>query len=166
MISKIHPHIFFYFRNWWFTSTATNLSKIICKTYKNTEHSHLSLKIINGPLSRSQAYRWHPRDTFEDHVLIYFRLQNIFIKITLILHKRVLMVPTTKLKTKTSGACYCLITRPHRWNQLQVMAWCLVVPCYYLNQCWLLIKGILWHSTDSNFIRNDDELNSHHVLET
>ena len=28
----------------------------------------------------------------------------------------------------------------------QVMACCLTAPSHYLNQCWLIIHGVLWHS--------------------
>ena len=44
------------------------------------------------------------------------------------------------------------------WRQLsgstlaQVMACCLTAPSHYLNQCWLIFKGTLWHSPVSNFI--------------
>ena len=31
------------------------------------------------------------------------------------------------------------------------MACCLTAPSHYLNQCWLLISQILWHSPESNF---------------
>ena len=31
------------------------------------------------------------------------------------------------------------------------MACCLMAPSHYLNQCWLLISEILWHSPKSNF---------------
>ena len=34
----------------------------------------------------------------------------------------------------------------------QVMACCLLAPNHYLNQCWLLISKLLWHSPESNFI--------------
>ena len=33
----------------------------------------------------------------------------------------------------------------------QVMAWCLTAPSHNLNQCWLLISGVLWHSPEGNF---------------
>ena len=33
----------------------------------------------------------------------------------------------------------------------QVMACCLTAPSHYLNQCWLHISDILWHSPESNF---------------
>ena len=35
---------------------------------------------------------------------------------------------------------------------VQVMAWCLTAPSQYLNQCWLLICEVLWHSPESDFI--------------
>ena len=31
------------------------------------------------------------------------------------------------------------------------IACCLTAPSYYLNQCWLIIKGFLWHSLKSGF---------------
>ena len=34
----------------------------------------------------------------------------------------------------------------------QVMGCCLMAPSHYLNQCWLLISEILWHSPESNLI--------------
>ena len=33
-----------------------------------------------------------------------------------------------------------------------VMACCLMVPSHYMNQCWLPISEILWHSPESNFM--------------
>ena len=36
----------------------------------------------------------------------------------------------------------------------QVMACCLTVPSHYLNQCWLIISNVLWHSSEGNFIRD------------
>ena len=41
----------------------------------------------------------------------------------------------------------------------QVMACCLMVSSHYLNQCWLIIDGVLWHSPVSNFA-SAHELNS------
>ena len=34
------------------------------------------------------------------------------------------------------------------------MACCQMAPSHYLNQCWLIIKGVLWHSPQSNFTRS------------
>ena len=39
------------------------------------------------------------------------------------------------------------------------MACCLTAPNHDLNQCWLILKGVLWHSPQSNFTRSDDEIN-------
>ena len=35
----------------------------------------------------------------------------------------------------------------------QVMACCLTAPSHYLNQRWLIISKVLWHSSEGNFIR-------------
>ena len=32
----------------------------------------------------------------------------------------------------------------------KVMVHCLMAPNHYLNQCWLIFKGVLWHSAKSN----------------
>ena len=37
---------------------------------------------------------------------------------------------------------------------VQVMAWSHQAPSHYLNQCWLIIKGVLWHSPECNFTRS------------
>ena len=35
----------------------------------------------------------------------------------------------------------------------QVMACCLMVPSHYLNQCWIIISGVLWHPPRGNFTK-------------
>ena len=40
----------------------------------------------------------------------------------------------------------------------QVMACCLTAPSHYLNQCWLTISEILWHSPESNFTENTKDI--------
>ena len=49
---------------------------------------------------------------------------------------------------------------PHRSRSTlaQVMACCLMAPSHYLNQCWLLISEVLWHSPDSNFTENTEDI--------
>ena len=37
---------------------------------------------------------------------------------------------------------------------VQVMACCLTAPSHYLNQCWLIISKVLWHSSEGYFIRD------------
>ena len=39
------------------------------------------------------------------------------------------------------------------------MVCCLMAASHYLIQCWLVITGILWHSTESNSTRSVHELN-------
>ena len=44
------------------------------------------------------------------------------------------------------------------WSTLvHVMAWYLMAPSHYLNQCWLIIKGILCYSPEINFKRSAHE---------
>ena len=46
------------------------------------------------------------------------------------------------------------------WATLaQIMACCLTSPSHYLNQRWLFVKGFVWHSAESNFIRHAHALN-------
>ena len=35
----------------------------------------------------------------------------------------------------------------------KVMAWCLMAPSHYLNQCWLTSREAHWHAPDGNFRR-------------
>ena len=46
----------------------------------------------------------------------------------------------------------------------QVMACCLTAPSHYLNQCWLIISGVLQHAHQSNFIGCVQEFNPQHEL--
>ena len=40
------------------------------------------------------------------------------------------------------------------WSTLvQVMACCLTAPSHYLNQCWLIISKVLWHSSEDIIVR-------------
>ena len=82
--------------------------------------------------------------------------------------------PATKLTTNhylnqwsPSSLMDLLITRPQWLNSLwpndptllhrsastliQVMAWCRQATSHYLNQRWLTIKDVLWHSPQTNF---------------
>ena len=36
----------------------------------------------------------------------------------------------------------------------QVMAYFLMAPSHYLNQCWLIISKVLWHSSEDHFLRD------------
>ena len=47
----------------------------------------------------------------------------------------------------------------------QVMACCLTAPSHYLNQCWLIIGKVQWHSSADYFTRYTSPINHHHQLE-
>ena len=40
----------------------------------------------------------------------------------------------------------------------QVMACCLMAPSHYLNQCWLMMSEIWWHSPEGNFTGNAQDI--------
>ena len=41
----------------------------------------------------------------------------------------------------------------------QVMACCLMAPSHYLNQCWLIIRKVEWHSSKGKFTRDTSAIN-------
>ena len=46
------------------------------------------------------------------------------------------------------------------WSTLfQVIAWCLMAPSYYLNQCWPIINEILRHAFNGNFYLDTQDIN-------
>ena len=47
----------------------------------------------------------------------------------------------------------------------QVMACCLTAPSHYLNQCWLIISKIQWHSSEYNFTRYTPSISHWNKLE-
>ena len=47
----------------------------------------------------------------------------------------------------------------------QVMACCLTAPSHYLNQCWLIISKVLWHSSEDIIIRRFEDTNEKSKIE-
>ena len=45
------------------------------------------------------------------------------------------------------------------------MSCCLTTPNHYLNQCWRIITGVLWYSSQSDATKNAHEFNSLHIFE-
>ena len=41
----------------------------------------------------------------------------------------------------------------------QVMACCLTAPSHYLNQCWLIISKVLWHSSEGIIVIRSEDTN-------
>ena len=46
---------------------------------------------------------------------------------------------------------HCGQVTPYRFGSTlaQAMVYCLTVPIHYLNQCWLLVNEVLWHSVEN-----------------
>ena len=47
----------------------------------------------------------------------------------------------------------------------QVMACCLTAPSHYLNQCWLIMNKVKWHSFEGNFTADISAINHCNWLE-
>ena len=47
----------------------------------------------------------------------------------------------------------------------QVMACCLTAPSHYLNQYWLIISEVLWHSSESITMRRSEDTNQKNKIE-
>ena len=45
-----------------------------------------------------------------------------------------------------------------------VMACCLTAPSHYLNQCWLIISKVKWHSSKGKFTRDTSAINHWNYL--
>ena len=52
------------------------------------------------------------------------------------------------------------------WSTLvQVMVCCLTAPSHYLNQCWLIISKVLWHSSQHIIVRRFEDTNQKSKIE-
>ena len=52
------------------------------------------------------------------------------------------------------------------WSTLvQVMACCLSAPSHYLNQCWLIISKVLWHSSEDTITRRFEDTDQFSKIE-
>ena len=47
----------------------------------------------------------------------------------------------------------------------QAMACCLPAPSHYMNQCWLIISKVQWHSSKDKFTRDNSAINHWNYLE-
>ena len=47
----------------------------------------------------------------------------------------------------------------------KVMACCLMAPSHYLNQCWLIINKVLWHSPEGIIMRRSEDTNQWNKIE-
>ena len=71
----------------------------------------------------------------------------------------------------TSVECNSLRPSDTRWRQRsgstlpQLMACCLMAPSHNLNQCWLIISKVEWHSFKDEFTRDTSAINHWNYLE-
>ena len=56
-----------------------------------------------------------------------------------------------------SSLTHCGLVTPYGdidLTLIHVMACCLMAPSRYLNQCWLIINKVQWHSSEGNFAKD------------
>ena len=61
---------------------------------------------------------------------------------------------TTQQKVNSLGPSDAIWRQRSGSPLAQVMACCLTAPSHYLNQCWLIINEVEWHSSMGNFTRD------------
>ena len=52
-----------------------------------------------------------------------------------------------------------------RSTLVQVMACCLMAPSHHMNQCWLIISKVEWHSSKGKFTKDTSAINHWNYLE-
>ena len=74
------------------------------------------------------------------------------------------------IESKHCKSCHCgfgdnIWCRRSWLTMVQVMVCYLTAPSHYLNQCWLIINLILWHSFQGNVYLNTPDVNHHVAFE-
>ena len=86
-------------------------------------------------------------------VRVYF---FIFISQTWFIRPMISVSPTELNSLRPSDAIWW---RRSGSTLSQVMACCLMAPCHYPNQCWLIMSKVWWHSSDCNFSKDTSATN-------
>ena len=50
------------------------------------------------------------------------------------------------------------------WTFVQLMAFCLMAPSRYMNQCWLIIREVLWYSPEGNYTGTAQDTHPWHQI--
>ena len=59
----------------------------------------------------------------------------------------------SQVKVNSLWPSYTIRRQGTESTMAQVMACCLTAPSHYLNQCWLIISKVLWHSSEGIIMR-------------
>ena len=99
-----------------------------------------------------------------DFLSINLLLCQIYVCQFKLMHISVFSIHLSTLRWRTKNCLFCTINalwpsdviwqQGSRLTLAQVMACCLMTPSHYLNQCWLMISEVLWHSPDNNLTEN------------
>ena len=100
-----------------------------------------------------------------DKVAFIFMSHSIYVYILLETHKFGTL-PIYQLKCFNSlWPSHSIWRQGSRSTLVQVMACWLTAPSHYLNQCWLIISKVLWHSYQGIIIRRSEDTNHKNMIE-
>ena len=114
-----------------------------------------------------QAWYWLCRT---DNMCCYSRFNFIYYELSQI-QDMIQNVNISFMSFKTIQHINSLGPSDAIWRQrsgstmAQVMACCLTAPGHYLNQCWLIINKVEWHSSKGEFTRDTSAINHWNYLE-
>ena len=103
------------------------------------------------------VFIFESKSNFQTDIKFWHQLENYFSKIT---------APSRCKQWVNSLWPSDTIWRHKSGSTLdQVMACCLMAPSHYLNQCWLIISKVQWHSSECNFTRDTSAISHWNYLE-
>ena len=134
----------------------------------------LNMSVIEGWKNNLNSIK---RDEFQSKISNYYKCSSIWV--TIYISKIWMMAISRRIGKNTISLinikCHHDLVSPCRLNSLwpsdaiwrwrswstlvQVMACCLTAPSHYLNQCWLIISKVLWHSSEDIIIRRLEDTN-------
>ena len=86
-------------------------------------------------LTEHRSYWWRGSYIWISFIYIYWSYREQFLKMNGILKKIYSLWPSDTIWQHRTRSAWA-----------QVMACCLIAPSHYLDQCWLNINEVLWHS--------------------
>ena len=140
-------------RQWWPSDViAVKSCQCMCKEFqKNTDkqgETRAKVNLVHFSASKSALTHWGLKHgSLETH----FERHFLEIYICIMTLREFFLLKFVRSSLWHSDA----IRR--QWSRstlAQVMACYLTAPSHYLNQCWLVIGKVLWHSSVGNFVRH------------
>ena len=108
----------------------------------------------------------HPTENNVCDYLSMSKFNLIFVsEVSCLLRSALEMVPIYQISINSLGPSDAIWRQRSGSTLAQVMACCLMAPSHYLNQCWLIINNVEWHSSKGKFTRDTSAINHWNYLE-